>query len=370
MAEKLNQHFVPQFYFRQFTNGSRQINLFLPETQRLVHNAPIKGQCARHKFYGDAEFEKQLSQLENRHAESLRSMIEFVWSESPQELEVETVWGAFEATLFQKSRTELEARKHAEAQEEMLKELFIQHLKTSPRIKNRAQCVDAMVSGKAKITVPLHHTVMMLISTAIRAMPLISDLRFCILRNQTEFPFIFCDSPVVFHNSYYRNVTSRGVLGLQTPGLQIFFPLDSDTLLVLFDREAYKTMIDSFVVDLIRESDVSQLNAMQLHNHTHALYFASAEHGGDVSNGEYVIDLWNAHKRNVRRPEISFARRDGLYVDGKPVDRIYHTSERQLNIRLDLSFMKCSPIADSEFEFRHRNPGLVEEFNARLADEP
>lgn len=54
-------------------------------------------------------------------------------------------------------------------------------------------------------------------------------------------PFIFGDAPVVFYNSYYRNVTARGVLGLQSPGLQIFFPLDSTTLLLLMDDKVYST---------------------------------------------------------------------------------------------------------------------------------
>ena len=52
MAENANQHYVPQFYFKLFNSGKRQISVLLTKDGRIVLYAPIKGQCAQWPFTG------------------------------------------------------------------------------------------------------------------------------------------------------------------------------------------------------------------------------------------------------------------------------------------------------------------------------
>jgi hypothetical protein len=55
-------------------------------------------------------------------------------------------------------------------------------------------------------------------------------------------------------------------------------------------------------------------------------------------------------------------------IDGKPAECVYHWFERQINFRLSLSFIDCTPIAESDYKPARRSPELVEEqrrYNAR-----
>ena len=54
MPERVNQHFVPQFYFKNFSGGDPKIHLLLKRTDRIIFNAAIKGQCAENPWYGDS----------------------------------------------------------------------------------------------------------------------------------------------------------------------------------------------------------------------------------------------------------------------------------------------------------------------------
>jgi hypothetical protein len=327
VANSVNQHFVPQFYFKLFTSGDRRIHLLHKKSERILLNASIKGQCARHRFYGPAEIEALFSPLESQHSAVLRHIRDLAWSPSPPPLESEHLARLWEALVFQRARTVLEGEKTTPANEEH--------------------------QGAVALS----------ITTALESVLLISDLDVHVLRNLTDLPFVFGDAPVVFCNTYYRNVTHRGVLGYQTPGLQIFYPIDSRTLLMLLDDEVYGGRCrEPFIVDLDQRCDVSQLNALQLHHSLDAIYFA------DARDQEYVGELWNAHKQAVVQPKLQLRNRKGWFNQGNECDDdLYHWFEPHLNFRLALSFIECSPIQPAQYAFRRRSPTLFHEVMQREA---
>ena len=364
MSERANQHFVPQFYFKQFSRGERCIHMLLTAKDRIVLNASVKRQCSRNRFYGPVELESLFSRLDGRHSTCLRRLIEFAWSPSPVQLAPQHIAGIWECILFQRARTLLEVEKHTPATESFLLEMFKEHIKGAPDIDNRKELVEHIESGAVRITEEPRRRVSLQIVTALESVLLISDLDFCILRSQSDYPFIFSDSPVVFCNTYYHNVKNRGVLGLQTPGLQIFFPLDTNTLLMLFDSDVYTGPFRQLtVIDVWEPSDISQLNALQLHHSLNAVYFA------DACAAEYVSRLWRAHKPTVAQPTTEFHIREGRLIDGEKTDDVRcHGFEPQLNIALDLSFIECSPVDESEYEFRSRSPELAEQHEKEHPD--
>jgi Protein of unknown function (DUF4238) len=357
VTAQANQHFVPQFYFRMFTGGDRRIHVLHKKDERILLNASIKGQCARHRFYGPEEVEKSLCPLEGQQSAALREIRDLAWSSTPTPLEPHHLARVWEAVMLQRARTELEIAKISPASEELFLRMFTEHLKHAPGIEDRATLLEHVESGNIRITQEPQHVVALSVITAIKSCLLISDLDFHVLRNHTDYPFLFGDSPVVFYNTYYRNVTHRGVLGLQTPGLQIFYPIDSRTMIMLIDDQVYGGRYrEPFLVDVDARSDVSQLNALQLHHSLHSVYFA------DAGNQGYVLDLWNAHKHAIVQPKSRMENRKGWLVDGKRVDdHLYHTFEPHLNIKLGLSFIKCTPIDPADYTFRRRSPELYEE---------
>ena len=71
MADHKNQHFVPRVLLQPFTKNAedRSINLYNIGADRLILDAPVKGQCARHYWYGeDGQLEALLSRLEGMFA--------------------------------------------------------------------------------------------------------------------------------------------------------------------------------------------------------------------------------------------------------------------------------------------------------------
>jgi uncharacterized protein DUF4238 len=357
MSDRANQHFVPQFYFKHFSRGTGFIHLLLQAADRIILNASVKGQCARHKFYGAKELEKAFSKLEERHAEALHTLLSIAWSLNPPQMTPELLAWLWEAVLFQRGRTALEIEKRWPAMEAQGLELFKQYLTYAPGVEDRDQLVQQIEKGNVRIDQPPQVTVLLSIEAALESVLLISDMDIHVLRNHTDYPFIFSDAPVIFYNTYLRNVTNQGVLGLQAPGLQIFMPLDSSTLLMLSDGTVYSGPYKrSVVYDVLNKSDVSQLNALQLHHSLNAVYFADEKAAG------YVSDLWHAHKQSIVPPRAAFRVREDLLIDGEPADGpVYHTYEPQLNYPLSLSFVDCSPLQESEYRFSYRNRELVEE---------
>jgi len=106
-------------------------------------NASIRGQCARHKFYGNRAVESQLAKFENKHRIAIRKMIELAWSESytPTNIseiasDISPIW---EAVLFQHARTELQIKKDSPALESMCLEYFKNYLEHTPNVECRDQ---------------------------------------------------------------------------------------------------------------------------------------------------------------------------------------------------------------------------------------
>ena len=328
-------------------------------------NASIKGQCARRRFYCNREIESLLSKLEIRHSIAIRKMLELAWSESsaPPNIpkiasDISVIW---EAVLFQRARTNLQIKKESPAMESMYLTAFEHYIEYAPNVEDREQILEGISNGAIRIYDIPQNAVMRSINIAFENALLLTDLNFYIIRNHTDYPFIFGDSPVVFYNTYYQNVKCRGVLGVQTPGLQVFYPLDSHTVLMLIDDQIYEGRYkQSLFVDLHERSDVSQLNALQLHHSYNSIYFAYE------GTQEYVSELWAAHKHRIVQPEVRFVERNGWLVDGKVTEGLYQMYEPQLNIKLDLSFIECKPISESEYKARKRSPELVKELEKQI----
>jgi hypothetical protein len=358
MSEQANHHFVPKFYFRNFSEDGARIHLLHRSSGRVILNAAIRGQCAKHRLYGPTEMERMISGLEGNFSAAIREAIRTAWAPMDLRLTEECVFRLLQATLFQRGRTIHEIDKYEAGMESWLLEAFKQHLLNSPGIEYRDRMVKDIENGSITLRHDDTWVAMTLMIAALDAVILITDLRICLVRNHTDFPFLFGDAPVVLCNSHYRNVTLRGVLGLQTPGLQIFFPLNARTMLLMLDENVYSGRCkETDIVDVTDRSDVSQLNALQLHHSLTNVYF------GREGDAEYVGDLWNAHKSSIVQSRNVFRVEKGWLVDGKPEDLLLHGFEPHLNFRLDLSFVKCNPIHPAEHQPSRRTPELAEEYN-------
>lgn len=360
MAGHINQHYVPQYYFKLFTGGRSHVCAMFTVDGRLVPAAPIRGQCARDLFYGSVEVEKAFSQLEGQHAEALRALIDVAATDDPAKFSEDHFGWLLQAVAFQRSRTLLEVEKEGPAEKAMFLHAFFEHVRRTKPPEEADMLLGAIERGEVEIVEDPAVTVRRQIGVALENAALLADLGFVILRNRTDYPFIFSDSPVVFYNTYYRKVTDRGVLGYQTPGLQIFLPLTPRLQLLMLDPDVYGVArLDGPFCDVTERGDVSQMNALQLYHSRQAVYFA------DKADADYVRELHAAHKAGMVKPESVFRVRKDLLVGGEAGVEVLQTFEPHLRHGLSLSFVACEPVARRDYVFRRRSPELVAEHRKR-----
>lgn len=363
MAGHHRHHFVPQFYFRLFAEGKKHICVYLPETDQIVLQAAIKGQCAKNELYGSSDIEKHFSQIESRHAAVLQAIVKADCIERIKEIFEEHFLCLLQAIMFQRARTVLEIEKQIPALEAMTLKFFSDDLRKKLSASDFEKFKRAIDLGQVRLKENPTSSVLRQISIALEVSYLLCDMEPRLLRNITDLPFVFSDSPVVFYNMFLKNVIDRGVLGLQRPGLMIFYPLNTKLQLVLFDSNSYRGRILSEpIVDIFERADVSNLNALQLHHCKSSVYFRSP------TDSDYVQRLYRSHSPLIKKPTNEFRFRQDLLVNGDPSVRDgFQMLEPQLNHELRLSFVECELVrSEDEHLFRHRDKRLVEEHQRRF----
>lgn len=364
MSQKLNHHFVPQYHFRLFTGGNRYIHVASREGSRFVHFASVKGQCARHKFYGDEGIEDWLSNLESRHAAVYRTVLDIAWKTRTTTFSDDEDYHLREAILLQRSRTPRNACIHASSMDQMMLYAYCEHLKGLSASPKQQATIAAIQRGKATLKNSEFTSLIFSLRMAPRAVMAISDLSLLILRNQTTVPFIFGDTPCVFSNCYMRSTRDYGVLGFMTPGLMVTLPIDSRTQVLLYDAAVYTPdYLIAGCIDVYRIADVSLLNALQIHSAEENVYFS------DVSAEDYVRELLFAHRRILQDHRGGFViyTPGQILIDGVPnKSEILHAFEPQLPITLDLSFISTASLSPSENLNRPRDPVLAQQIEQKL----
>ena len=351
MGQKQNNHFVPQHHFRRFTGGKRYINVASRDASRFAHGAGIRHQCARHKFYGNQQVEEWLAELESRHAAVYRAVIDIARSKRTTPLSDDENHCLLEAILLQRIRTPRSAHGMASLMNQMMLYAYCKHLKSLPTTSHRKAVIEAIQHGKATIRNSQSLSLEFSLSLIPHAVIAISDLALLILRNHSTAPFIVGDAPCIFSNHYMRTIQNSGVLGFMSPGLMIALPLDTRTLVLLYDASVYAPdYANSGCVDVFQRADVSLLNALQVHAAEENVYFA------DRNDRTYVHDLLSAHKRHLQH-------HTGRFIPhNSNTETILQIFEAQLPITLDLSFISTAPLSPSESPNRQRSSELAQQF--------
>ena len=130
----------------------------------------------------------------------------------------------------------------------MLLHILIQHGRTKYATEELDEITDKMTKetwgeyfkeqhgidiNKFKIT--MKDSARFSVQMSMRMYPLLMDLHYKLLVNQTAVDFIVSDNPVVHYNQLFNFKRVFGSAGTASKGLQIFLPLDPRKTLVLYD---------------------------------------------------------------------------------------------------------------------------------------
>lgn len=270
-----NQHYVPQSYLKCFSPDNSSIGTLCIEDGRFFEKAPIRGQAKKEWFYDrDNKIENSFSEIEGLFLQNRLSI-----ALNPKN----------ELTCYQR--------------EVMYQDMIIQLMRTlnmaniiNSKAKDEADLVwkhnnNPLIRELADITtVTIPNAIVHAMYAFCQHPYILLDLKWKLLINNTEIPFITSDNPVSLYNQFLEKRNSN-ICGLATAGLQVFYPLLPKFGVLYYDGEIYKCGVSKRHFIEINRSDVFHLNRLTSLNATKNIYY-----NPELVNSTYVNDLVSSTK--------------------------------------------------------------------------
>jgi hypothetical protein len=260
MPTNKGQHYVPQFYLRNFSSDRNSIAFYSVKSSASFNTASIKGQCCKDYFYGkDIQPDKALREIETEAAIIIKKIISA--RQLPPKLSKDhKVLMTY--VLLQHARTVNAGTEYDEAADRQIKHIFIR----CRGDKRPEDLKGVRIKWDNAVKQSLIHTM--------EVYPLVLDLELLLITVDSGKYFITSDNPVVLYNQYLEERNYASNTGLQSIGLQMFFPLSPDCLLLCFDSWVYDIKpSNQRTIKISRAADVRKINELQLLNAVENIYF-------------------------------------------------------------------------------------------------
>jgi hypothetical protein len=267
MPAHKNQHFVPRCALKPFSlNGEgKAINLFNIKGERLIQNAPVKGQCARDYLYSkeDLKAEKMLTMLEGYYARIVQQL------SSDGALSRDDIEMLRMFILIQMRRTELAIEQLRGSHELMAEKTYI----GAPEQKPTDHRTDR----------ELMHTSLRF---AVRMIPFAKDLKIAVFRNKTDIDFVTSDNPGLLTNRFHFQKLNTNKFGISNSGAILSMPLSPRMSVIFYDTGTYSMPNASGTpfIEITNSADVLALNQMQYLSAAKNIYFTRWTDGGLIKS--------------------------------------------------------------------------------------
>lgn len=297
MGARCNHHVVSKLYLRKFSLDGKSVCLINIDRDQFVPTASISGQCASRNFYGpDASLEEAFHPIETRAGAVISEILEHetLPPEGSEDMEALITF-----IVIQRSRAQAAARSH-DAMTDKFAKLQVEGHPDLAEI----DLDDYEIRNQYPVALPAQ--------VAVDAVPQAWYLGAHLFLNNTAIDLITSDEPAVCHNQYCEGITYRGVCGWRSSGIQVPFPISPRVLVLLYDKQVYKVgdKKGQRVSYISNYSEIDQLNAFQILNATHNIYFMRKE--GSKRLGLQVQQIAKKRPKSrwrfvhaVRMPETS-----------------------------------------------------------------
>jgi len=320
MPQNKNQHYVPQSYFRLFSKNGTHIESYNLKHQKGFTSS-IRHMCAKDYFYSkETEIESVLSNLESSQNSIMNSIV--ATHKIPNDPKEYLILLSF--ISLQHARTEVSKIRGDESMG-LVSDEIVKGLLGS--------------SDEAEIRFPKIH--LMKMQHALQTIPLLGDLIPVVLINNTQNSFIFSDNPIAFHNTAFNKQKDFGILGLQSPGLQIFCPISDKILLMFYDPKFYSVNIGkNYSLEINDMDNIENLNTLQFLNCNENIFYSdkSKESGVNALHKKvkHLVGKRKMKKKIIQLPEDK---------EGKTREFL-HMYEERPKYDLKLSFVKLNQVSN------------------------
>ena len=323
---KKRQHYIPQFFLKNFSLSGNHLYIF-PFSNEKCYSSEIKNIAKEDFFYGNdipaIKFENGLSISENWQSAIIKKIIDNYRINTLTNDDIKLLRALI---LLQESRTKsskLFSIYHSNFEMANGK-TFINFFKKPPRNvgKEMGHPYRTSFGQFMKAPIIVHES--------------ISDLKMALIINTTNINFICGDAPVVRFNQL--NIKNKRIIDLFSPGLQIFYPLNNELLLLLYDPKAYDIDFDYSTICYVNKlKDIDALNKLQLINAIEFVLFS------DINQKENIEKLYHEiqkiiHK-NVKKTFGSFKKGSDFLAEYDNLWNVYCLITKYFNYKLNLSFI-------------------------------
>lgn len=320
MAERKDQHYVPQMYFRNFSENGKSISGLVLKSHKYVADMPIAGICKREYLYGsDLQIEKWFSELENQWAPILKKII----AQGNLQL-TEKEWSLLLYFIYLSDvRTGYAADSYDDVTTKVLQVKML-----TERNKATIPVSDEQIKQmKMRLEIPNLYS----IKAVDKMVWIMGDLAPVLIHNKSSRQFITSDNPVVKYNYLFAVRNYHCNYGYGHLGLQIYIPISPEYCLLTYDPNVYSFSQKNDVIEINSSDQIIELNKLFARNAKSAVYCSN-------SAREWVVQKYAANTRDTSKifNNHILQNRNGEYM-------IQMSSPSILN-KYRLSFCKIFPM--------------------------
>ena len=315
MAQKKNQHYVPQFLLKRFSADNSSISKYLIKDNRIIPTCSIKNECSKDNFYTDIKIEEKLGEVEANNSITIKKIEEGGMATIPQ-VDMEHLYAFI---LLQDMRTKQAADDTGQMFEDLKR--FLLQKGVTEDFENQLNAVD---TGEK-------HSAMINLLTFADSAESIYDLKCKMLVNKTQTPFVTSDHPVVKYDQLYERIKAP-YYSLASVGIEYILPISPDAAIMLYDGNAYKIgHRKELTIGITNKDDIDKINLLTAMYADTCIYFKCECVTLDYLSG--LISKANAHKARIK-----FELQEAFSDDRKHELLIGHNISHYCNAKL--SFVK------------------------------
>lgn len=270
-GETKNQHYVPQFYQRYFSNDDKNIGTFVINSDKNILSAPIKNQSSGDYFYSEnMKIEHALGGLEGL----AKSVIDKIISNPKERLTKEERYTLYVFTMMQNGRTLAQANLIQEVTNSIFRTVAkkqIELQQNDNEYNNVSEGIADDILGKIQFN--LKQPGLFALGTQAQLVNICIDLECKILINNTKTPFITSNNPAALYDQFMERMGNK-MYALGSRGLQIFLPLTPILGVMYYDPKCYKLGDrKKTYVEIMQDNDVCELNKLTASNAENIIYY-------------------------------------------------------------------------------------------------
>lgn len=261
-GNKKNQHYIPQFYLRNFSSNDKNIGMYRFNGKLFVEKASIRSVAYRKYLYGeDGALENILSKLETNWSKIIKKIINdesIMLSKSEYLILLQFI-------VVSEARTAKLAEDYSNFYNTLIgvnNELRIEHGITKKDIYNEAFNFMKNEPNAYAIYESIENGSKYLYS-----------LKPVLLINTTRYDFITCDNPIIKYNQLYMYRNYLNNYGWGTAGIQMFLIINPKIVLCLYDPFVYKCRKNNENIKIIAKNQVMEINKLAVNNAYESLFF-------------------------------------------------------------------------------------------------